>query len=152
VSDQRLKIDKPGVLDVGAQLRATADNDVTPRGDRIKQDFMYHSVFGERSGSPTVQAAATQYFAQMRAAVDFLEGLAERVGVMAQAAQDVVAAYQHADTLSAHDVDAVINDAWTKVQVETATAAAQDRAADAEDRQADLAQMTDLRDIKRGAA
>ena len=152
MSDQHLKIDKAGVLDVSAQLRTNADNDITPTGDRVKQGFMYHSVFGERSGSPVVQAAVNQYFAQMRAAVDFLDGLAGHVGIMAQATQDVVAAYQHADTLSADQVDAVLANAVLKVQGQLTAVESQQRNAEALDRQADNNQLADLHDLKRGAA
>ncbi|MGI5247305.1 hypothetical protein [Dactylosporangium sp. CA-139066] len=156
MSDQHLKIDKAGVLEVGAQLHVHADQDIRPTGDRIKQDFVHHPVFGGRSGSPVVQAAAYQYVAQMGAAVDFLDGLAEHVSVMARATQSIVDAYQQADTLSAHDIEAVINAAWPAVQAETAAAAAaSQRAADTQDRQdrqAETDQQADLRDIKRGAA
>ena len=151
MSDQHLKIDKAGVLDVGAQLRANVDNDVTPHSDRITQAFVYHPVFGERSGSPVVQGAANQYVAQMGAAVDFLDALAYNVGVLARATQDVVVAYEHADTLSAEDFDTMLKGASTRLQSEMTAADAQQRAADAQEQRLERDQLAELRDSKRGA-
>jgi len=138
VSDQHLKIDKAGVLDVSAQLRTNVDKDVSPHSDHIRQTFMHYSVFGQRSGSPVVQAAVNQYFAQLRAAVDFLDALTTEIDVMAQIAQDVVAAYAHADTLSADQIDALFSGASANVQTQL------DRDAQVERDQ------QDVREVKRG--
>ena len=146
--DSRISIDKAGVLDVSAHLQTTADRDIPPRTDRIRQQFMWHATFGERTGSPAVQAAATHYYAQMNAALDFLDALAYNVGVLAQATRDAVTAYEQADDLSAQDANAVLRGASTRVsQVEAATAAAHAAYA-AQEQRAERDSMNQLRDHK----
>ncbi|MER7005185.1 hypothetical protein ABT297_19345 [Dactylosporangium sp. NPDC000555] len=153
MADQhKIEINKAGVLDVGERLRASADKGIPPRGDRIKQQLMWHSAFGERSGSPIVQQAATQYYDQMNRAIEFLDTLVYNVGVLAQATQDIVTAYDHADKLSAEDADVVMEGASAKVRDATAAAVAARRAVEMQDRQADLDEIKDLRGVKRGVA
>ncbi|MEV8513952.1 hypothetical protein [Dactylosporangium sp. NPDC051484] len=152
MADQhKIEINKAGVLDVGARLRDDADRDITPRSDRIKQLLMWHAVFGERSGSPVVQGAVNQYYGQMNTAIDFLDALIYNCDVLAQATRDIVAAYQHADTLSATDANTILLGASTKISDTAAQVEATRRTADAQDHLANMAALEDLHEMKRGA-
>src|SRR5687767_2760859 len=64
-----ITINPTGVEEFGTRLRAEVDKTIVPASDRIRQAMYAYPVFGQRSGSPAVQAAATRYYAQMRDAI-----------------------------------------------------------------------------------
>jgi hypothetical protein len=131
------EIDPAGVKAFGSQLKSDVDKDIAPTSERIKQNLLWYPVFGERSGSPAVQAAATKYVEQMRAGITLLDNLIHNATVMAQAAEDAVAAYKLGDELSAADMQLVIGGAATKADRAAAEAEAARRKAEQEAAQAD---------------
>lgn len=123
------KIDTAGVGEFSAKLQSEVDKDLVPRSDLIKQRLLWNPAFGERSGSPAVQAAATAYYEQMRAAVSFLDTLIHNASSFAVAANDAVAAYKAGDDVSALTMTQILGSASTKSrETELAEATAADEA------------------------
>ncbi|GAA4247633.1 hypothetical protein [Dactylosporangium darangshiense] len=117
------KIDTAGVAEFNAQLQANVDKTIAPATERIRQAMMSYPVFGHRSGSPTVQAAATKYYGQMRDAVAFLDTLVHNTNTIIKATQDAVAAYRAGDDVSAAMMAQIIGSAATKTTNAEAEAA-----------------------------
>jgi hypothetical protein len=110
------EIDTAGVRAFSANLQSEVDKTIAPASERIKQNLMWHAPFGERSGSPAVQAASVRYYGQMRGAVEFLDNLIHNASSLARAAEDAVAAYKAGDELSATTMAAIVGSAATRTQ------------------------------------
>lgn len=123
------KIDTAGVGEFSAKLQSEVDKDLVPRSDLIKQRLLWNPAFGERSGSPAVQAAAVTYYGQMRDAVALLDNLIHNANSVVKAAQDAVAAYKAGDALSAATMAQIIGGASTEMTNSEADAMRADNAA-----------------------
>jgi hypothetical protein len=109
-----ITINPTGVEEFGTRLRAEVDKTIVPASDRIRQAMYAYPVFGQRSGSPAVQAAATRYYAQMRDAIAFLDDLIHNTNTMIEATRDAVAAYRAGDDVSAATMAQIVGGASAK--------------------------------------
>lgn len=122
-SGDGFEIDTAGVSAFSASLRSEVDRSVVPASDRIKQSLLWHQPFGERSGSPAVQAASVRYYGQMRGAVEFLDNLIHNASSLAKAAEDAVVAYKTGDEISAAMMATILGSASTKTETAERAAA-----------------------------
>lgn len=137
-SDAGFQVDVAGVRAFGASLRGDLDNELWPAGESITATFQAGVCFGQRTASPSVQAAAVEYHRRLDEMVALMDTFLHNSEVMAQAATDVVRAYDQADSMSGTDLQRVIGEASQKVDAaagaaQVARQEAEQRAARAED-------------------
>jgi hypothetical protein len=70
--------------------------------------------FGARSASPVVQTAVTTYQQQLIRLLDLTDAVLDNGAAFVQAAEDIVAAYQRADELSAATMQETLHGARGK--------------------------------------
>ena len=105
------EIDLAGVLQFSTKLRTEVDQHLAPENETIAQAFIAVPSFGARTASTDVQAAANAYHQQLIKLLDLADAFVHNASVLAQAAAEVVAAYENADSLTADDLNAVLKTA-----------------------------------------
>ncbi|MFF5226881.1 hypothetical protein [Dactylosporangium sp. NPDC000521] len=108
-------VDLEAVRSFGAGLRADLSGHLSPEHDQILRTFVDTPTFGTRTASPDVQAAATVYHRKLIELLDLMDAFVHNGSVFVQAAEEVVAAYSHADTLTGDEFKAALAVASTKV-------------------------------------
>jgi hypothetical protein len=103
------RVDLSGLHDFSARLRANLDGDLLPEGDAIGPIFQAGVPFGFRSGSPSVQKAATDYHERLAEILRLMDAFLHNSEVMVQTAQTVLTRYQDADDLAHLDLRSVIS-------------------------------------------
>ena len=116
------EVDVSGVRNFGAKLQEQVDKDLAPGADVIKTTFLGGTCFGRTTDSAVVQQAVTVYYQQLKRSVELIDTFLHNSAVMAQAASEVVAAYENADTMSGQDLQVVLDQALRKVDALAAAA------------------------------
>ncbi|MEV4137115.1 hypothetical protein AB0J72_33705 [Dactylosporangium sp. NPDC049742] len=108
-------VDLEAVRSFGTGLRADLSGHLSPEHDQILRTFVDTPTFGTRTASPDVQAAATLYHRKLIELLDLMDAFIHNGAVFVQAAEEVAAAYSHADTLSGDQFKTALAVASAKV-------------------------------------